>query len=86
MENIEIYKQQLEEAYKQLAETQRALQKVQAEKNEPIAIIGMAMRLPGKIKNANDLWKVLLMGLIALKKFLPTVGTRMLFLIATQIL
>ncbi len=63
MENIEIYKQQLEEAYKQLAETQRALQKVQAEKNEPIAIIGMAMRLPGKIKNANDLWKVLFNGI-----------------------
>lgn len=63
MENIEIYKQQLEEVHKQLAETQQALNKLHSEKNEPIAIIGMAMRLPGKIKNAKDLWHVLVNGI-----------------------
>ncbi|MEZ5053944.1 MAG: type I polyketide synthase, partial [Chitinophagales bacterium] len=63
MENIEIYKQQLEEVHKQLAETQQALNKLHTEKNEPIAIIGMAMRLPGKIKNAKDLWHVLVNGI-----------------------
>lgn len=39
------------------------LAEVQNQYNEPIAIIGIAMRLPGKIKNADDLWNVLFNGI-----------------------
>ncbi|MCB0508046.1 MAG: type I polyketide synthase [Bacteroidetes bacterium] len=63
MEEIEAYKYQLEQVQRILEETKQALEKECAAKQEPIAIIGMAMRLPGKIKNAKDLWNVLVNGI-----------------------
>lgn len=62
MEDIESYKIQLEAIQRQLAEVSEALAQEKAAQSEPIAIIGMAMRLPGKIKNADDLWRVLVNG------------------------
>lgn len=62
MEDIESYKNQLEEIQRQLAETKQALENEKSAQTEPIAIIGMSMRLPGKIKNADDLWRVLVNG------------------------
>ncbi len=62
MEDIESYKIQLEAIRRQLAEVSEALAQEKAAQSEPIAIIGMAMRLPGKIKNADDLWRVLVNG------------------------
>ncbi len=62
MEDIESYKNQLEEIQRQLAETKQALENEKSVHSEPIAIVGMSMRLPGKIKNADDLWKVLVNG------------------------
>lgn len=41
MEDIEQYKQQI-------ADLQHQLETIRSEQTEPIAIIGMAMRLPGK--------------------------------------
>jgi acyl transferase domain-containing protein len=63
MEDIESYKLQLEEIQRQLAETIHQLEQEKSIHTEPIAIVGMAMRLPGKIKNANDLWNVLVNGI-----------------------
>ena len=56
MEDIEQYKLQI-------AELKKQLETIQAEQTEPIAIIGMAMRLPGKIKNEKDFWNVLVNGI-----------------------
>lgn len=50
MEDIESYKLQLEEIQRQLAETIHQLEQEKSIHTEPIAIVGMAMRLPGKIK------------------------------------
>jgi acyl transferase domain-containing protein len=63
MEDIESYKLQLEEIQRQLAETIHQLEQEKSIHTEPIAIVGMAMRLPGKIKNADDLWNVLVNGI-----------------------
>ncbi len=63
MEDIQSYKQQLLETQQLLANTIKELEVEKAAKSEPIAIIGMAMRLPGKIKNANDFWNVLINGI-----------------------
>ena len=63
MQELESYKNQLAEAQQQIIELKRSLENINAHKNEPIAIIGIAMRLPGKIKNAEDLWKVLVNGI-----------------------
>lgn len=62
MEDIESYKNQLEEVQRQLADAKQALETEKSVHTESIAIIGMAMRLPGKIKNADDLWNVLING------------------------
>jgi acyl transferase domain-containing protein/acyl carrier protein/NADP-dependent 3-hydroxy acid dehydrogenase YdfG len=63
MEDIESYKQQLLETQQLLAETIEKLDTEKSARTEPIAIIGMAMRLPGKIKNAEDFWNVLVNGI-----------------------
>ncbi|HMV14122.1 MAG TPA: type I polyketide synthase [Chitinophagales bacterium] len=63
MENIDAYQQQLSELRQQISVLQSALENEKNASNEPIAIIGMAMRLPGKIKNAKDLWRVLVNGI-----------------------
>ena len=47
MEDIESYKQQLLETQQLLANTIKELEIEKTAKSEPIAIIGMAMRLPG---------------------------------------
>ena len=63
MEDTESYKQQLLETQQLLAKTIKELEEEKSAKTEPIAIIGMAMRLPGKIKNAKDFWNVLVNGI-----------------------
>jgi acyl transferase domain-containing protein/NAD(P)-dependent dehydrogenase (short-subunit alcohol dehydrogenase family)/acyl carrier protein len=63
MEDIEQYKEQLQHTQQQIAELKKQLETIQAEQNETIAIVGIAMRLPGKIKNADDLWNVLVNGI-----------------------
>ena len=63
MENLESYQQQLLTLQQQLEAKEQELQKIINEQSEPIAIIGMAMRLPGKIKNEKDLWNVLFNGI-----------------------
>jgi acyl transferase domain-containing protein/NAD(P)-dependent dehydrogenase (short-subunit alcohol dehydrogenase family)/acyl carrier protein len=63
MQEIESYKLQLADAQQQVAALKKNIEELQKLQHEPIAIIGMAMRLPGKIKNAADLWNVLVNGI-----------------------
>lgn len=63
MQELESYKKQLEEVQQQVADLKKKLEEEQLQHNEPIAIVGIAMRLPGKIKNAHDLWNVLINGI-----------------------
>ena len=63
MQDIDFYKLQLADAQQQVAALQKSIEELQQQHHEPIAIIGMAMRLPGKIKNAHDLWNVLINGI-----------------------
>lgn len=63
MEDVEQYKQQLQDTQQQVADLKKQLEIIQSLQTEPIAIVGMAMRLPGKIKNATDLWNVLINGI-----------------------
>lgn len=63
MQELESYKLQLQETQQQLIELKDKVEKIQSQYNEPIAIIGISMRLPGKIKNATDLWNRLINGI-----------------------
>lgn len=63
MEDTESYKLQLLETQQLLAKALKELEEEKLAKTEPIAIIGIAMRLPGKIKNAKDFWNVLVKGI-----------------------
>jgi phosphoribosyl-dephospho-CoA transferase len=63
MEDIESYKLQLEEIQRQLAETIHQLEQENQFTQNQLQLVGMAMRLPGKIKNADDLWNVLVNGI-----------------------
>ncbi|MER5867395.1 type I polyketide synthase [Kitasatospora sp. NPDC002040] len=55
-----------------LADAQKAnkrLQEVERAKHEPIAIVGMACRLPGGITSPDDLWRVVSEGVDAISEF-----------------
>lgn len=57
---------QLKEAVVAIRKLKSELQKERAAKKEPIAIVGMAMRLPGGVKNATDYWNLLENGVDAI--------------------
>ncbi|MGC4897669.1 beta-ketoacyl synthase N-terminal-like domain-containing protein, partial [Micromonospora sp. DT31] len=54
-----------------LKQTKNRLREVQAEQAEPIAIVGMACRLPGGVNNPEELWKLVTEGVDAVGEF-PT--------------
>jgi pimaricinolide synthase PimS1 len=51
--------------------TRRRLNEVQAQDQEPIAIVGMSCRLPGGVTNADELWQLVADGADATSEF-PT--------------
>ncbi len=51
--------QQLKDALVAIKKLKSNLQSEKEKKHEPIAVIGMAMRLPGHVKNTDDFWKLL---------------------------
>ncbi|MFC4533137.1 type I polyketide synthase [Sphaerisporangium dianthi] len=53
----------------ELHETRRQLQRVEEERTEPIAVIGMACRLPGGVRSPEDLWRLLEDGTDAVTEF-----------------
>ncbi|MDB5228826.1 MAG: polyketide synthase [Bacteroidota bacterium] len=63
MEDVNLYKDRLIETQNLLAAVQDQLEKERLEKFEPIAVVGMAFRFPGKVNNASDFWNLLVNGI-----------------------
>src|SRR5690349_6833469 len=61
----------LEKATIALKQTKQKLDELEAKQHEPIAIIGMACRLPGNVRSPEQLWEMLDAGRDAITSF-PT--------------
>ncbi|MEO5875360.1 MAG: beta-ketoacyl synthase N-terminal-like domain-containing protein, partial [Streptosporangiaceae bacterium] len=69
MADEEKLRQYLKHAATDLREARRQLGEVQERAREPIAIIGMACRLPGNVAGPRDLWRLVADGVDAMSPF-----------------
>ena len=59
MESQEKLFEYLKRAAADLQETRKRLRKIEAGQQEPVVIIGMSCRLPGEVRNSEELWELL---------------------------
>ncbi|MFD2495010.1 type I polyketide synthase, partial [Amycolatopsis jiangsuensis] len=71
MESQEKLFDYLKKASAELQETRRRLRGLEADRDEPIAIVGMGCRLPGGVRGPGDLWDLVAAGTDAVSPF-PT--------------
>ncbi|RKN13002.1 type I polyketide synthase, partial [Streptomyces radicis] len=69
MANDEKLRDYLKRVVAELKKTQKRLLDVESEKSEPIAIIGMACRLPGGVASPEDLWRLVDQGVDGVSAF-----------------
>ncbi|MEZ5036041.1 MAG: SDR family NAD(P)-dependent oxidoreductase [Chitinophagales bacterium] len=67
MTDTEKYSEQIKQALSAIKNLKAQLTIERNKHSEPIAIIGMAMHLPGNVKNADDLWKLLINNIDAIE-------------------
>ncbi|MCX5209941.1 type I polyketide synthase [Kitasatospora sp. NBC_00240] len=69
MSNDQKLREYLKRALADARQAQKRLQEVESGRREPIAIIGMACRLPGGIASPEDLWRVVAGGVDTVSEF-----------------
>ncbi|MFF1954957.1 type I polyketide synthase, partial [Kitasatospora herbaricolor] len=69
MSNDQKLREYLKRALADARQAQKRLQEVESGRREPIAIIGMACRLPGGIASPEDLWQVVAGGVDTVSEF-----------------
>ncbi|MDJ0347440.1 beta-ketoacyl synthase N-terminal-like domain-containing protein, partial [Streptomyces sp. H10-C2] len=69
MSNDEKLRDYLKRALVDLKQANKRLREVEAEKSEPIAIVGMGCRLPGGVSSPDELWQLVEQGVDAVSGF-----------------
>lgn len=67
MTDTEKYSEQIKQALVAIRNLKAQLEVEKNKHNEPIAIVGMAMRLPGGVQNTDDLWRLLIDNIDAIE-------------------
>ncbi|MEZ4880621.1 MAG: type I polyketide synthase, partial [Chitinophagales bacterium] len=67
MSDQEKYKQQIKDALTAIQKLKQQLKKEQEKNNQSIAIVGVALRLPGNVNSMQDYWQLLLNNIDAIE-------------------
>ena len=67
----------LKRAILELREMRAKLDEMERRQKDPIAIVGMGLRLPGGVRDESSLWQVLANGVDTISEIPPTAGISM---------